>query len=595
MRLRYGSISPHPDTVGPVTRTAPYLAAVAAAAIPGMSPVRVQEVRPRPGARFRVGFVEDTQERRWVVRVPIDAIAAAQQEASVDLLALLARRLPFSVPAPAGFATVRERRRAMVYPLLDGRPLRFAGLPGGPAVAAEVGRAIAAVHNVDRRLYEQAMVDSYDAQETRRRHLVELDRGAETGRVPRRLLARWERMLDEVSLWRFAPAPLHGRLDAHHTLARFTDPLDGSTGQISAIVGWDAAKIGDPAEDLAAIVSTAPQDAVDATLEAYAMARREVPDPHLEQRARLVAEMRVLSAYLAAIAAANRRLVEEAVQALHALARDVSDETAAASPFPAMSVTYEPTPPDEQVYRAGSPTAVATEPPVDAGGSTPGQSAAAAADGGLTPSQTRSSTKTSGSPQPGSSKTDLTETASSTPVLLNEPHPSLTPAEPQSEPPTTPARTAARPAVEAPTDRVPAAETTVRDAVADDALPLNDRHDDAPADLTPADKTADQADEPADPDEPADAAALPSSVPQPAPDAAAEQTPPAEQTPIADGNDDEITAAIPIQPAPPPKAAGSTPSGSAPASTGTRRRDHAATRRAAARPKAPRPSEPGAS
>ena len=111
---------------------------------------------------------------------------------TVALLGMLARRLPFSVPTPKGFVALKEGGRAAVYPYLAGRPLELTHLPAGPGLAAEIGRAIAALHNVDRQLFDEAGLPSYDADTYRTRRLSELDRAAATGHVPTGLLARWE-------------------------------------------------------------------------------------------------------------------------------------------------------------------------------------------------------------------------------------------------------------------------------------------------------------------------------------------------------------------------------------------------------------------
>ena len=100
--------------------------------------------------------MQDTQHRRWVVRVPRSQIAAAQMESTFGLLALLARRLPFSVPTPKGFAALKEGGRAAIYPYLPGQNVDFAQLPAGPGLAAELGRAIAALHNADHGLFDEA-------------------------------------------------------------------------------------------------------------------------------------------------------------------------------------------------------------------------------------------------------------------------------------------------------------------------------------------------------------------------------------------------------------------------------------------------------
>ena len=332
------------------------LAALATAAVPGLRAVRVELLRSRPGDRFGVAIVDDAEHRRWIVRMPVDAVAAAQQDASVALLGLLARRVPFVLPAPKGFAAVRDGRRAMVYPMISGHDVNLAAIPSGPGLAAELGRALAALHNVDRRLYDEAAMPHYDAEECRRRHVVEVDRGAVSGIVPVGLLSRWERLLDDVSMWRFAPTPTHGRLDGAHLLAAFASQDDLASGRVRALLSWEEAQVGDPAEDLAALVAAAPQPTVDTVLEAYTMSRIEHPDPHLEARARILAELRLVENLLAATSAKDRRAIAAATHALRRLDAAVGDPDVPPAPIrpdPAADVVPAPPPGDDRLYRGG--------------------------------------------------------------------------------------------------------------------------------------------------------------------------------------------------------------------------------------------------
>lgn len=342
-------------TVDSVTRDALTFAALASAAVPGLSPISAEAVRPRPGERFRVGFVEDAEHRRWVVRLPVDAVAAARQDASVALLGMLARRVPFSVPSPKGFVGLRDGRRAMVYPLISGHSLVLYTVPAGTGLAAEVGRAVAHLHNVDRRLFEEASLPVYDAAECRRRHLIDVDRGAHTGLVPAGLLSRWERMLDDVSWWRFAPTPVHGRLDGHHLLVAFASDDDAASGRIRAIVGWEDAQVGDPAEDFAALIAAAAPDTIDTVLEAYVMSRLESPDPHVEKRARLIAELRLVTDLLAAIAAKDEVARDATARALRRLNADVGEpeERAEEPGGQSVSVVFQHGPSPDRLYQAG--------------------------------------------------------------------------------------------------------------------------------------------------------------------------------------------------------------------------------------------------
>ena len=317
-----------------VSRSPAYLAALASTAVPGLDPVEVQAVLPRPGARFDVGFVVDSQQRHWTVRVPVAAADGARQDATVALLGLLARRLPFQVPAPRGFADVPEGR-AMVYPHLTGRPLNLTQLPHGPGLAAEIGRTVAALHNVDRQVFDEAGVPAYDADTCRSRHLTELDRAAATGHVPTGLLERWERALEDVTLWRFAPVPTHGRVDGRALLAVFDSEADASSGHIRAMTGWEHAQVGDPADDLAAVVGEASPAAVESVLESYANARIERPDPHLMRRAILVSELHLLADLLAAATAGDGPLVRELSAALGRMDERTEGDSRLAPPSPA--------------------------------------------------------------------------------------------------------------------------------------------------------------------------------------------------------------------------------------------------------------------
>jgi aminoglycoside phosphotransferase (APT) family kinase protein len=278
--------------------------------VPGLDPATVKGVVRHPGHQFDVAFIEDTQHRRWVVRAPTSAAAGAQMDVSVSLLGLLARRLPFSVPTPKGFVTLNGGGRAMVYPYIAGRPLNFAQLPAGPGIAAELGRALAALHNVDLSVCDEAGLTSYDPDTYRTRRLSDLDRAAATGHVPTGLLSRWERSLEEVSLWRFAPTPTHGDLTGNEVLAVFDDDGDAATGRVRGLTGWENAKVADPADDFATLVTQASLPAFDTVLEAYAHARVDRPDLHLERRARLAGELRLVSELLTAVGSGNKHRIE---------------------------------------------------------------------------------------------------------------------------------------------------------------------------------------------------------------------------------------------------------------------------------------------
>jgi macrolide phosphotransferase len=309
-----------------VDRSPLFLAALASAAVPGLDPASVEALPSEPGQLFDVAFVQDTQHRRWVVRAPRTQAAGAQMDLTVALLGLLARRLPFGVPTPKGFAALKDGGRAAIYPYLAGQNLDFSRLPVGPGLAAELGRAIAALHNADHALFEEAGLPVYDADTHRTRRLSELDRAAGTGHVPTGLLARWEKALEDVALWRFAPTPTHGDLTGDQVLAVFDDQDDASSGRVSAFTGWEDAKVADPADDFFALATQAPPAALETLMEAYAHTRAERPDANLLVRARLSAEMRQLSELMGAVAVGDRVLTERLASGLRRLDEQVHAE-----------------------------------------------------------------------------------------------------------------------------------------------------------------------------------------------------------------------------------------------------------------------------
>ncbi|GGB72459.1 aminoglycoside phosphotransferase [Knoellia flava TL1] len=309
-------------------RTPTFLAALASAGVPGLNPVSVEALPSVPDQDYDVAFVQDSEHRRWVVRAPRSEAAGARMDLTVTLLQMLARRLPFTIPSPRGFVELKGGGRAMIYPYLPGHNLAFDELPAGPGPAAELGRALAALHNTDVRLFDEAGMPTYDTDSYRRRRLTELDRAAESGRVPTALLARWERALEDVALWRFAPTCVHGDLTGDQVLAVFEDDSDSSTGRIRGITGWEDAKVADPADDFAALVEEADPAALETVLEAYAHARVERPDANLVVRARLASELGIL----AELMRADARGDAAAVEGLSGRLRRLDDEVHAEQP-----------------------------------------------------------------------------------------------------------------------------------------------------------------------------------------------------------------------------------------------------------------------
>lgn len=285
------------------------LAALATAAVPGLRAVEVRAIAS--DGDDDVALVVDDERRRWIVRSPRDAASGADLEAEMTLLRSFGAyvdsgRLPFAVPAPAGFAQLDEGGRAVVYPEIPGTSLPVDSLRAGPGLARAVGQALAALHELPVSLVEDAGLPSYTSDHYRRRHLSLLDEAAATGRVPVRLLRRWETALEDVATWRFRPVVTHGDLGADHVLV--------AQQSVNGIVDWSSCQVADPADDLAWLVVVAPPDAVESVLEAYQQARAELTDAHLVDRAHLVSELALVRWLLHGIHQDDAQIQADAVE-----------------------------------------------------------------------------------------------------------------------------------------------------------------------------------------------------------------------------------------------------------------------------------------
>lgn len=304
-----------------MVRSSLALAALATTAVPGLDVVATRPPQATTSEYQTTGLL-DAGGRGWVIRAPRTPAAGAALEGEVALLEQLARevdtgRLPFDVARPVGFAELPEGGRAMVHRVLVGRALVLDELTPGPGLTANLARAIAAFHELDDSVIERAGLPVYDPDSYRKRRLAEVDEAARTGHVPSALLNRWEHALEDVRLWRFRPTPVHGDLAPEHVLVH--------EGRVSAVLGFADAHVGDPAEDLAWLQASAPEDSLDALEEAYALARTEGTDEMLLDRATLVSELALARWLLHGVRTGEQSVIDDAREMLRGLAEDVAD------------------------------------------------------------------------------------------------------------------------------------------------------------------------------------------------------------------------------------------------------------------------------
>ncbi|QDY90584.1 aminoglycoside phosphotransferase [Arthrobacter sp. UKPF54-2] len=320
------------------------LAAVATAAVPGLTPTAVSSAPDDP-ADFDSALLLDTEGKRWRVRSPRHAEASARLETEFLVLRAftpgIRAELPFLMPTVAG--TVRQGELStFVYSHLSGATRSVEDLSdGSAALAKEVGAALAAIHDLPHSLVSNADLPSYTPNEFRQRRLNELDQAATTGKIPPLLLRRWEHALEDVSLWRFNPSVVHGDLHEDNLL------VDGD--RVTAVTGWTDLRIGDPADDMAWLVASNDQDFVDTVISHYSASRREAPDAHLLRRAALSAEFALAQYLVKGLAAGNQEMTDEAESMLAVLAEDVAEhggQPISVEPLPQPAVTVQPIVPE---------------------------------------------------------------------------------------------------------------------------------------------------------------------------------------------------------------------------------------------------------
>lgn len=266
-------------------RSAMELAAIATAAVPGLTPVGFAALSD-DAEDFDSALIVDALKHRWRVRSPRHDEASMRLEAELSALRAFSAKvrasLPFALPSVAG--TVRQGPlRTFVYKDMPGRvPTLEELVEQGSKLAIALGQCMAAIHQIPDEAVEVAGLPTYSANEIRQRKLNELDTAAATGRVPSRLLRRWEHAMEDVSLWRFNSTVVHGDFDE--------EQLQVSHSTITAVKGWTDLHVGDPADDFAWLSAIDDQSFSERVFAAYVEARGNSADPHIMRRAALAAE-----------------------------------------------------------------------------------------------------------------------------------------------------------------------------------------------------------------------------------------------------------------------------------------------------------------
>ncbi|WP_404285828.1 phosphotransferase [Glutamicibacter arilaitensis] len=301
-------------------RSAMELAAIATAAVPGLTPVRFAALSD-DAEDFDSALIVDAQKHRWRVRSPRHDEASMRLEAELSALRAFSAKvraaLPFALPSVAG--TVRQGPlRTFVYKDLPGRvPTLEELVEEGSKLAVALGQCMAAIHQIPDDSVEVAGLPTYTADEVRQRKLNELDTAAATGRVPSGLLRRWEHAMEDVSLWRFNATVVHGDFDE--------EQLQVSHSSITAVKGWTDLHVGDPADDFAWLSAIDDQSFSERVFTAYVEARGNSADPHIMRRAALAAEFALAQWLVKSLDSKDTERIADAEEMLRELDTNIAE------------------------------------------------------------------------------------------------------------------------------------------------------------------------------------------------------------------------------------------------------------------------------
>ena len=300
------------------------LAAAVTAALPGAEVTGARILSADGDGRFDSAIATLADGRELAIRVADDDESARELAAEAIALRALTpgarAMLPFRVPEYIGETRLADAR-ALVTELLPGFQIEAAMVPAGRGAAESMGAAIAAVHALPTSVVRGAGLTSRSAQETRDELARLVDAAASTGRVPARLTVRWRDAVADDDLWRFESTVVLG--GAQSTSFLFRDDPDRGP-EVTGLIGWHSLAVGDPAIDLSWL-SAAP-DAADDVHSSYARAADRGPDPALEVRARLLAELEFARWLAHGDSLRRPDIVDDAAALLEALAEGLRDD-----------------------------------------------------------------------------------------------------------------------------------------------------------------------------------------------------------------------------------------------------------------------------
>ena len=290
------------------------LAALASDAVPGLVIKKATALSGDGTGNFDAAVITDEAGEHYIVRMPNSPAAGTELELELKVIKSLSSfgaRLGFEVPKPIGETRDSMGNRVMIFKFVYGNKIDASRVAPASNLSLAISRAIAGIHSLPLELVQSAGLPEFSPAENIRARVAELDRAAQTGKVPAVLLSRWEQALEDVTLFRYQPCVIHGALSG--------DSMLEQDQNVSGVIDWKNLQINDPALDFAWLIPSGDQELVDAVLLNYQLARSGA-DSNIALRATLYSELELAKWLLHGYTRKDAAVVEDAVAMLQDLA-----------------------------------------------------------------------------------------------------------------------------------------------------------------------------------------------------------------------------------------------------------------------------------
>lgn len=294
------------------------LAALAKDAVPQFDFAQVKNLDTGQSGAFDAALLTAKSGEHFVVRMANSPSAGTELEVEIRALGALSPvirlSLPFEVSKLVGDTQDADGNRALVFSFVYGNQVEISSVEPTGTLALSLATSIAAIHKLPLEVVQGAGFPELDSSTSLKLLVNELDRAAQTGKVPPLLLHRWEQALEDVNLFRYQPTVIHGGINGQNVLE-----LDD---RISGVLSWSSLRIADPAEDLSWIIGGGSPELARNIFARYVEAR-PTADSNIWPRAVLFSELELARWLLHGYAQGNQEIIEDAVGMLLVLTEEV--------------------------------------------------------------------------------------------------------------------------------------------------------------------------------------------------------------------------------------------------------------------------------